>query len=372
MKKAFTLVELLIVVLVFVTLMGLVFRLSSVGSETEARSRTIMTIQKIENCLSGYYAAFGSYPPVTLHGSRNYNLEVNINGIQTDEEVNSGLDWPRVEAACRSQPVAMNFPFASSGGMQQYIESLSEGLRELHSKDGDEYKDYRDNPALAHGFSADAIGKVGGLKDEKDWNEVQLYRFGLMSYLLPRYLIMMRYRSSSNPYDDVEQWEANNTKPCRFKDGSVYPDWQSLAAEVQSEDKRWQIQLIPNQAVTARWMPNLENLLSCQTAVSCFGIQLKGEGARSPLCLQNPRPPIFSPSKKGGSNQYVLDEITCVDGWGRELYYYSKPPHQSYTLWSAGPNGRTFPPWVPLENLNENDKRIASSWLSDDITQLSN
>ena len=60
-----------------------------------------MTIQKIENCLSGYYAAFGSYPPVTLHGSRNYNLEVNINGIQTDEEVNSGLDWPRVEAACR-------------------------------------------------------------------------------------------------------------------------------------------------------------------------------------------------------------------------------------------------------------------------------
>jgi prepilin-type N-terminal cleavage/methylation domain-containing protein len=82
MKKAFTLVELLIVVLVLVILMSVAFRLSSIGDSSESRQRTIVIMQKIENCLSGYYAAFGSYPPVKLHGSRNYRLRVNKYGIQ--------------------------------------------------------------------------------------------------------------------------------------------------------------------------------------------------------------------------------------------------------------------------------------------------
>lgn len=40
-------------------------------------------MQRLENCLSGYYAAYGSYPPVKLHGSRDYTLEVDeFSGIQ--------------------------------------------------------------------------------------------------------------------------------------------------------------------------------------------------------------------------------------------------------------------------------------------------
>ena len=74
MKKAFTLVELLIVVVVLVTLMAVTFRLSSIGSNQTARNKTVSRLQKLENCLSGYYAAFGTYPPVRLHGSRNYTL----------------------------------------------------------------------------------------------------------------------------------------------------------------------------------------------------------------------------------------------------------------------------------------------------------
>ncbi len=70
MKKGFTLVELLIVVVVLVTLMTITFRITSVGDESTKRNRTINRMQRLENCLSGYYAAYGSYPPVKLHGSR--------------------------------------------------------------------------------------------------------------------------------------------------------------------------------------------------------------------------------------------------------------------------------------------------------------
>ena len=76
MRKAFTLIEMLIVIAVLTTLMTIVFRLSSIGGDSWRRSETITRIQKLENCLSGYYAAFGSYPPVKLHGSRSINFAV--------------------------------------------------------------------------------------------------------------------------------------------------------------------------------------------------------------------------------------------------------------------------------------------------------
>ena len=53
MRRAFTLVELLVVVVVIVTLMAVTFRLGSVGSESTYKSRTINRMQRLENCLSG-------------------------------------------------------------------------------------------------------------------------------------------------------------------------------------------------------------------------------------------------------------------------------------------------------------------------------
>ena len=70
MRRAFTLIELLVVVVVIVTRMAITFRLGSIGSESTSRARTVNRMQRLENCLSGYYAAYGSYPPVALHGSR--------------------------------------------------------------------------------------------------------------------------------------------------------------------------------------------------------------------------------------------------------------------------------------------------------------
>ena len=82
-RGAFTLIEMLIVVVVLVTLMSMVFRLSSIGDESTCRVNTVERMQKLENCLSGYYAAFGCYPPVPLHGSHDIYFRVAFKPVAT-------------------------------------------------------------------------------------------------------------------------------------------------------------------------------------------------------------------------------------------------------------------------------------------------
>ena len=96
MRKAFTLIELMIVVAVMAILMGLVFRLSSLGTDSHRRTVTIMRLQKLENCLSGYNAAFGSYPPVKLHGTRDIYATVSNHGIQEDNTNENIWNWNEI------------------------------------------------------------------------------------------------------------------------------------------------------------------------------------------------------------------------------------------------------------------------------------
>ena len=93
MKRGFTLIEMLVVVAVLAVLMAMVFRLSGIGSDSDNRSVTIERLQRLENCLSGYYAAFGSYPPVKLHGSRNPYLRTNVHGIQKGMTEDEMVRW---------------------------------------------------------------------------------------------------------------------------------------------------------------------------------------------------------------------------------------------------------------------------------------
>ena len=135
MKKAFTLIELMITIAVLVILMGLVFRLNSAGTESQKRTVTIIRMQKLENCLSGYYAAFGSYPPVKLHGTRDIYARVGDHGVQdADGEENTSLwsmdeddAWRQVRAACKAQPVDCRFPFPA--GEHDKIVNLSEEFK---------------------------------------------------------------------------------------------------------------------------------------------------------------------------------------------------------------------------------------------------
>ena len=83
--------------------------------------------------------------------------------------------------------------------------------------------------------------------------------------------------------------------------------------------------------------------------------------------------PIYTPGgKEGNSDQYILDFISIQDGWYRDFYYYSPAPYQRYTLWSAGPNGRTFPPWISRARLNSRANECVVKWTTDDIIHMSN
>ena len=150
MKRAFTLVEIMVVVAVLVILMSIVFRLSNVGADTEKRTRTVVRLQRLENCLSGYQAAFGSYPPVKLHGTRDIFRRVGTHGMQSDErneniwswskigEQNEQNAWNQVRAACRAQPIDCRYPFPE--GYSRMVDVVSEEMKRRAESGEDQYK----------------------------------------------------------------------------------------------------------------------------------------------------------------------------------------------------------------------------------------
>ena len=396
MKRGFTLIEMLIVIVILATLMGMVFRLAAIGSDSDRKTRTIARIQRLENCLSGYYAAFGSYPPVKRHGLPDPCLRVNGYGIQLDQR-NEGIwgwkkigdsaersAWRQVEAACRCQPVACNYPFPK--GFSTSIRNLSDEMKQLAEEGDDSGIEAYDREHLGDetrqkliagfddGGSGGNTGRFSANKDKSSWRDIQLFRFGLMSYLLPRYLVMM------NGADDFfsgsfAQWEDNNTRPSDPFTGNMFSSWKEVkkSAESTKKSELAVVANIPSQSVCARWMPNLAGTCKANRDYTLFGINIRNS-EHSILNVENTGIPLYSPQgpeSDSNKDQYVLDGITVQDGWWRDLYYYSPPPHQKYVLWSAGANGRTFPPWISRTKLDSSANELVAKWTVDDITALS-
>ena len=387
MRKGFTLIELLVVVVVIVTLMAITFRLGGAGSDSTARAKTVNRMQRLENCLSGYYAAYGSYPPVALHGSRDYTLAVNGQGIQQvdSDQHETELAWARVEAACRSQPVGMSYPFANAD-IQDYVKQVSDILMEKANSSEAQYEAFRNNEALKHGFFALTDNSaVSGKGQYSEWTKVQVFKFGLLSYLLPRFLVIFNVQSGGTPssgfgqlFTSQRQWSMNNEMPCDFEAGQQYRSWNDIMSDMSRN--RWKIAALPSQAVCARWMPNLEGIVAGSER-TFYGVNVYDTSIGRTVggvTTETSNPVLYSAgdSQSGGnsySQQYILDSMTVKDGWGREFYYYSPTPHQSYTLWSAGPNGKTFPPWVTDEEIRDMKERLTvQEWMADDIMHMQN
>ena len=391
MKRAFTLVEMLVVVAVLAILMTIVFRLGSVIKVDEAKNVTISRMQKLENCLSGYYAAFGSYPPITVQGSRDIyvkdddkNRNESLWGWQNigdDAEIKA---WNQVRRACMAQPVECRFPFSEEDRTE--VQAYADELK-LRTESG-EFKYYKNpdtNPCYKEFLAGFSIGNPNNFsKDEResaDWNQIKLFRYGLMSYLLPRYLVMMN--GDERYFDgDFEQWEENNDIPSNPFTGKKDWDWKDIRNKyLKPEDDTHQqrdlarVANIPSQAVTARWMPNLEGICTGGTYAKLFGIVVS-DGASAFALDADPDsyPPsveIYSPGGSG-SGYYILDKMTVTDGWSNDFYYYSRSPFQSYTLWSSGPNGRTFPVWMSIEKLDKTAQECVLKWTVDDLTRMKN
>jgi len=396
MKKAFTLIELLIVIAVVSILMGLVFRLSSLGKDSWRRTLTVTRLQKVENCLSGYHAAFGSYPPVKEHGSRDIYLRVDVHGLQLGEhnetlwnwnkigDAGERMAWRQVNAACRSQPVACRFPYPN--GFAKLVDLVSEEIKRRAESGEEIFKEYYEDESrkkrLSAGFddgSTRNVGRHSKNKDKKDWRNIQLFKFGLMSYLLPRYLVMMN--GNEVFFRDYAQWTGNNTIPCNPFTGQSYAyngGWSQVKRDANSNlrSNTAKIVNIPSQSVCARWMPNLAGVCRANHNFVLFGVDIHGKTwyDRSELDVDNYNIEIFTPntdSEESTANQYILDGVTVCDGWGNDLYYYSPSPYQRYQLWSAGPNERTFPPWISRKKLSSKANECIGLWIADDIVNLS-
>lgn len=424
MKKGFTLVELLIVVVVMITLMTIAFRLSSIGSDATARNKTVNRLNRLENCMSGYYAAFGCYPPVSDHGYRNVYLRTNIHGIQNPKQENksiwgwdaekfrkwviSGFDWKyrqnteeeawkQVQAACKNQPLDCAFPKTEADNeiLKAYSQMYQENINRNPNGYSEAARQTFSNP-IDNGWT-DNPGRHTKNRDKVKWRDVQLFKFGVMSYLLPRYLVMMSFGEGSTgnaknfadtifgTYDDEDdgfaQWKANNTLPHNPFTGKLFNGWGQVFEYVSAKNKTSgkeeyaAVSSIPTQAVTARWMPNLEGIVSCSRSMSFYGIDIKdptdNTGGLDPSNMENME--ICTPDgfeSNSTSQQYMLSSLTVYDGWGCSFFYYSPPPYQTYTLWSSGKNKRTFAPWIAKDKLDSNAAKCVAAWTEDDIVRM--
>lgn len=182
------------------------------------------------------------------------------------------------------------------------------------------------------------------------------------------------------------QWTANNDKPCDPFTGepiewSTVYDWAQQWRKGDKNENVIKLQMVPSQAVCARWLPNLENICDCGYIFKPFGVALLPEGSKGILGTHDNMGGLVSKfmeatctpdNNTNNKDQYVLDEVTIKDGWGHEFYYYSRSPYQSYTLWSAGPDGKTFPPWIARDQLSGQELDLAAKWTKDDIAHMSN
>ena len=406
-NSGFTLIELLVVTVVVVMLMAVVFRLTGIAGSASARETTVARMQKLENCISGYYAVFGSYPPVPLQGAtRNIYRKVNDehptiqsdDPTDTDESDTEFNKYYAVDAACRAQPVAAMYPPPKT--MKAYVngrwqnvpsdqayDSFQQAVKAYMEADGYSDGDKNKIEKWVDASFQDIGGSPGFLnpyQSETDATRLQLFRYGLMSFLLPRYRFMLDCAKGgqsgvsgtfNNSIDNYRQWTEFNPLPPRMDTGIAFESWKAFCDIMGSEDD-WQIDLIPSQAACARWIPNLKDIVSGQD-LTFFGVNVG-------TTRSNGIPEVryaagFSLYSAGGRNSssasgYPLLSTSVQDGWGHDFYYYSPAPYQTYVLWSAGANGKTFPPWIDLEQFKKDratQYETAVTWMADDIKFMS-
>jgi prepilin-type N-terminal cleavage/methylation domain-containing protein len=63
-RRAFTLVELLIVVAIVMILAGISFKIMGLVGNRSGVAKTTMILEQVRNALGAYYGTYGSYPPV--------------------------------------------------------------------------------------------------------------------------------------------------------------------------------------------------------------------------------------------------------------------------------------------------------------------
>lgn len=344
-RSGFTLIELMVVVAIVAILIGSVFQLMNTVGQMNQKAETASRLQKLQNAISGFYAEYGYYPPVPQYALPDplSNNRQDDFGNAVDVSGKNGFERAsRLAASC--QPVAFEFPPV-------------QGLDTFINRTYQQYGIMSPNTAL--GSTANSIPR-------DDWKDIKLFKFGLLSFLLPRVELVGFSGATGSDltrepdlrFYESRQWKKNNPV------SNVSSTRKALEAQ----------QTVENRAVS-RWLPNLERIVANAGVV--LGIDLhepftgSNENSYRKQDIRDSSGSIIGMEGYSYNNaEYVLQFVTIQDGWGRELYYYSPPPYQSYRIWSAGKDGHTFPPWIPLNALPATERGWAAEWVKDDIVRF--
>ena len=343
--QAFTLIELMVVVAIIAILIGGEFQLMSTVGAMNQKSVTQARMQRLQNAISGFYAEYGYYPPVSQYTSPDpwgANLKTDFNQSIQNTSTEAGFAQAcSFSAAC--QPVSFEFPPVI--GLDPYINKT--------------YQQWNmQSPNSFLGSTADTI-------PQDEWLQIKLFKFGLLSFLLPRVELVGFTGKNSNQslepdtrFYESRQWKKNNP-----------------VSNVSSTRKALESQQIIENRAVARWLPNLEGIVAngrILLGIDTHEANTAGdEGGYRTHSLTDAKGAVVDVlGYEYNGQKYVLQYVTLRDGWGRELYYYSAPPYQSFRIWSAGKDGRTFPPWIPMNSLSNQERIWASDWVKDDIVRF--
>lgn len=311
-KQAFTLVEIMVVISVIAILMAASFRLMRSAAHAKKVAETQARMEKIQNALSGYYAAYGSYPPVAFYTSLDPNQ---ASAYDSDSTGGSSLGWEaQAEWSARAQPVAFEYPTPSH--MDRAIPNL-----------------FFPTDVVALNDVVDSIQPGEG----QGWGgDIKVFKFGLVSFLLPRLEVAYFSRNASfNPkLFENQQWrEANPGTP------------QGLSSQSHGEANFARLMQAQRQAeneVVAGWLPHLEHTVN-GAGSDILGINVWAGGTPGGLQARHM-------NGKTLNRLVAVNVATLTDAWDNQFYYHSLPPYQSYIIWSAGPNRQTYPPWVSRDD----------------------
>ena len=322
---AFTLIEMMVVVALIGIMIAGVFKLISAAGSSNQRATTVQKLQKLENALSGFYAEYGSYPPVLRHESGDPSRET-LDDTQQNRgygELKSDSDRfaARCNRAAASQPISYEYPC---------WDTPEENAR---------LRNWFEMRGITGVLSANEVS--GSFKAEhSEWSDSKAFKFGLLSFLLPRLQTMAQFDKNYN------MTTGKGPNPVFFRRAR----WTKYN---QATEGAYRTQIERESVACARWLPNFANMLDGGGMV--LGVRLSGD--------RNGHPRTYW---QGGQWIAVVG-ATLLDGWERPFYYQSLPPYQSYRVWSAGPDGNTFPPDYPMENLTAAERRQVSGWIEDDV-----
>ena len=319
--SAFTLIELMVVVALVGVLIAGVFKLMGGAGDASRRSRTIAKLQRLENAIAGFYSAYGTYPPVPRQESPDplNETEEDRNSYANSDDENEKFA-KRCRRAARSQPISYEFPSRSSATMTSDLHTFFEN--EGHQ-----------NVLAVH----EMMGSFD--LEETDWSKNKLFKYGLLSFLLPRLTVMGEFDANGNMHGGPDEAVFQRAQWTKFNEARMGDYTAQLAKEAVS---------------CVAWLPNLEGIV--HGGLTVLGVRLAGGQEESRMYTLNYLGAPFG-----------LRLMTVLDEWDQPFYYYSAPPYQSYRIWSSGPDHKTFPPGFPMEKLSETQRKLVASWIADDI-----